>query len=78
MSAHIVLRKIASWALWSFFSDIYVIDEENVPKDGPIIVHVPAQKPATLCLRARSTCTHHNMIIDPAVLCAHCYVRHEG
>lgn len=35
-----------------FFSDIQVIDAENVPQDGPLIV----------------CCTHWNMIVDPAVL----------
>ncbi|GLB37088.1 putative phosphate acyltransferases [Lyophyllum shimeji] len=49
---HRVIRQISAWALSSFFSEIRVIGGENVPKDGPIIV----------------TATHHNMMLDPAVL----------
>ncbi|EIN11226.1 acyltransferase [Punctularia strigosozonata HHB-11173 SS5] len=49
---HRVLRKIASYAVVSFFSRVHVIGEENVPKEGPMIV----------------TATHHNMMLDPAVL----------
>ncbi|KAG6917822.1 hypothetical protein DXG01_000882 [Tephrocybe rancida] len=47
-----VIRQISDWALSSFFTEIRVIGGENVPKDGPIIV----------------TATHHNMMLDPAVL----------
>ncbi|KAG6862266.1 hypothetical protein C0995_002197 [Termitomyces sp. Mi166 len=50
---HRVLRQISDWALSSFFAEIRVIGGENVPKNGPIIV----------------TATHHNMMLDPAVLC---------
>ncbi|GJE90098.1 glycerol-3-phosphate-acyltransferase [Phanerochaete sordida] len=49
---HRVIRRVAGWAIVSFFSEIHVIGGENVPRDGPIIV----------------TATHHNMVIDPAVL----------
>ncbi|KAI0369703.1 glycerol-3-phosphate-acyltransferase [Pilatotrama ljubarskyi] len=57
---HRVLRRIASWAVVSFFTEIHVIGGENVPRDGPIIV----------------TATHHNMMLDPAVLsCAFPYKR---
>ncbi|KAG6810973.1 hypothetical protein H0H92_009556 [Tricholoma furcatifolium] len=49
---HRVIRQISDWALSSFFTEIRVIGEENVPRDGPIIV----------------TATHHNMMLDPAVL----------
>ncbi|KAG5715948.1 Glycerol-3-phosphate O-acyltransferase 2 [Termitomyces sp. T112] len=49
---HRVLRQISDWALSSFFTEIRVIGGENVPEDGPIIV----------------TATHHNMMLDPAVL----------
>lgn len=37
------MRRLASWALWSFFKDIRVVGEENVPQDGPIIVSVEQQ-----------------------------------
>lgn len=50
---HFFLRKIASLALSGFFKEIHVIGDENVPLDGPLIV----------------CCTHHNMMIDPAILC---------
>ncbi|KAI0355696.1 glycerol-3-phosphate-acyltransferase [Trametes cingulata] len=57
---HRVIRRIASWAVVSFFTEIHVIGGENVPRDGPIIV----------------TATHHNMMLDPAVLsCAFPYKR---
>ncbi|KAL0956984.1 hypothetical protein HGRIS_003085 [Hohenbuehelia grisea] len=49
---HRVIRRLASWSVWSFFTEIHVIGEENVPKDGPIVV----------------CATHHNMMLDPAVL----------
>ncbi|KAI0708950.1 glycerol-3-phosphate-acyltransferase [Cerioporus squamosus] len=57
---HKFLRGIAGWAVVSFFTEIHVIGGENVPKQGPIIV----------------TATHHNMMLDPAVLsCAFPYKR---
>ncbi|KAF5385969.1 hypothetical protein D9615_002530 [Tricholomella constricta] len=49
---HRLIRQISDWALSSFFTEIRVIGGDNVPKDGPIIV----------------TATHHNMMLDPAVL----------
>ncbi|KAH9022575.1 glycerol-3-phosphate-acyltransferase [Lactarius pseudohatsudake] len=49
---HKVIRRIASWAVYSFFTEVRVIGGENVPANGPIIV----------------TATHHNMMLDPAVL----------
>ncbi|OBZ70864.1 Glycerol-3-phosphate O-acyltransferase 2 [Grifola frondosa] len=57
---HSVLRGIAGWAVVSFFTEIHVVGGENVPEHGPIIV----------------TATHHNMMLDPAVLsCAFPYKR---
>ncbi|KAI0630146.1 hypothetical protein C8Q77DRAFT_1136614 [Trametes polyzona] len=57
---HRIIRRIASWAVISFFTEIHVIGSENVPRDGPIIV----------------TATHHNMMLDPAILsCAFPYKR---
>jgi len=35
---HRIIRKLAGWAVWSFFTEVRVIGAENVPKDGPIIV----------------------------------------
>ncbi|TDL21704.1 acyltransferase [Rickenella mellea] len=49
---HRVIRRIAGWAVWSFFTEVHVIGGENVPADGPIIV----------------CATHHNMMLDPAIL----------
>lgn len=49
---HLVIRRLADWSLWSFFTEVRVIGGERVPLDGPIIV----------------TATHHNMMIDPAIL----------
>ncbi len=37
---HRVIRRVAGWAVWSFFADVHIIGEENVPKDGPLIVCV--------------------------------------
>ncbi|PCH35853.1 acyltransferase [Wolfiporia cocos MD-104 SS10] len=51
---HRFLRQIAAWALISFFTEIRIIGGENVPRHGPIVV----------------TATHHNMMIDPAILSA--------
>ena len=36
--AHRIIRRIAGWAVVSFFTEIHVIGGENVPKQGPIIV----------------------------------------
>ncbi|CCA73592.1 related to glycerol-3-phosphate-acyltransferase-Laccaria bicolor [Serendipita indica DSM 11827] len=49
---HAAIRKVASTALAGFFREVHVIGEENVPRDGPLIV----------------VCTHHNMMIDPTIL----------
>ncbi|EIW63578.1 glycerol-3-phosphate-acyltransferase [Trametes versicolor FP-101664 SS1] len=58
--AHRIIRRIASWAVVSFFTEIHVIGSENVPRDGPII----------------ATATHHNMMLDPAILsCAFPHLR---
>ena len=35
---HRILRRIASWATYSFFTEVRVIGGENVPMNGPIIV----------------------------------------
>ncbi|KAF7728861.1 hypothetical protein EC973_005487 [Apophysomyces ossiformis] len=52
--AHELVCQISRSALWSFFSDIKLEDVHNVPseEEGPLIV----------------AATHHNMIVDPAVL----------
>lgn len=34
---HRVLRQIARWAVYSFFTEVHVISEENVPRKGPLI-----------------------------------------
>ncbi|CCM06106.1 uncharacterized protein FIBRA_08355 [Fibroporia radiculosa] len=49
---HRLLRRVAAWALVAFFTEIHIIGSENVPRKGPVVV----------------TATHHNMMIDPAVL----------
>ncbi|KAF9520307.1 hypothetical protein BS47DRAFT_1335910 [Hydnum rufescens UP504] len=50
--SHDIILQIAQWGIRSFFQDIHVVNAENVPKTGPVIV----------------ACTHHNMSVDPAVL----------
>ncbi|KAG2015521.1 glycerol-3-phosphate O-acyltransferase, variant 2 [Coprinopsis cinerea AmutBmut pab1-1] len=52
MLLHRIIRFLAYLSSHSFFHEIRVIGEENVPKDGPIIV----------------TATHHNMMLDPVIL----------
>jgi hypothetical protein len=37
---HRIIRRIASWAVYSFFTEVRVIGGENVPLNGPIIVYV--------------------------------------
>jgi hypothetical protein len=69
---HRILRRIASWAVYSFFTEVRVIGGENVPLNGPIIVYVsrPSLLGVLIMLMARfRTATHHNMMLDPAILC---------
>ncbi|KZW01901.1 acyltransferase [Exidia glandulosa HHB12029] len=56
---HRIIRRLARVSLWSFFADMYVVGQENVPVDGPVII----------------VSTHHNMMIDPAVLS--CTIPHK-
>ncbi|KAJ8661867.1 hypothetical protein O0I10_002196 [Lichtheimia ornata] len=49
---HEFVILVSRSALWSFFVDIKLQDEHNIPTEGPMIV----------------AATHHNMIVDPAVL----------
>lgn len=37
---HRVIRRIASWGVYSFFTEVRVIGGENVPVNGPVIVYV--------------------------------------
>ena len=37
---HKIIRRIASWAVYSFFTEVRVIGGEKVPMNGPIIVYV--------------------------------------
>lgn len=37
---HRIIRRFASWAVYSFFTEVRVIGGENVPANGPIIVYV--------------------------------------
>ncbi|KAF7322149.1 PlsC domain-containing protein [Mycena kentingensis (nom. inval.)] len=50
---HRAIRYITGVAAASFFTKVHIIGGENVPRDGPIIV----------------TATHHNMMLDPVMLC---------
>jgi glycerol-3-phosphate O-acyltransferase / dihydroxyacetone phosphate acyltransferase len=53
---HRILRRIASWAVYSFFTEVRVIGGEKVPMSGPIIVYV---SPLTLLAQnlIHSCCT---------------------
>ncbi|KAF9044221.1 hypothetical protein BJ165DRAFT_1347805 [Panaeolus papilionaceus] len=48
------LRKVSDWTVAGYYSDVYIEGEENVPKDGPLII----------------ASTHHNEMIDIATLAA--------
>lgn len=37
--SHFLIRKVASAGLASFFREIHVIGEENVPLDGPVVLY---------------------------------------
>ncbi|KAF9562082.1 glycerol-3-phosphate O-acyltransferase [Agrocybe pediades] len=47
-----ILRKISDWTVAGYYSETYIEGQENVPKEGPLII----------------TPTHHNEIIDIAAL----------
>lgn len=32
------LRKVSDWTVAGYYSDVYIEGEENVPKDGPLIM----------------------------------------
>jgi hypothetical protein len=38
--SHDIILQIAQWGIRSFFQDIHVVNAENVPKTGPVIVCV--------------------------------------
>lgn len=38
MIVYIILRKISDWSLSTFYTDVHVDGEWNVPKDGPLIM----------------------------------------
>ncbi|TFY66859.1 hypothetical protein EVG20_g4226 [Dentipellis fragilis] len=54
MLVYRALRKISDWTLSTFYTEVYVDGQENVPANGPVI----------LCSN------HHNEIIDIATLAA--------
>jgi hypothetical protein len=37
--AHTIILRIAKWAVGSFFDTIEVINGDNVPKTGPVIMY---------------------------------------
>ena len=43
---HRFLVRIASWAVYSFFTEVRVIGGENVPVNGPMIVYVSLSRVA--------------------------------
>ncbi|KAF8322176.1 hypothetical protein DL93DRAFT_2072008 [Clavulina sp. PMI_390] len=52
--AHTIILQLAKWAVDGFFDDVVVLNPENVPKSGAVII----------------ASTHHNMAVDPMVLSA--------
>ena len=41
--AHRIIRKLAHWGVWAFFTRFQVINGENMPDSGPVIVWVLTQ-----------------------------------
>ena len=70
------LRRLSKWLL-AYYSEVHVSGQENVPRDGPVILYVHTtccvlfSKPAETSSRI---CSHHNEILDIATLCklVHC------
>lgn len=38
--AHRIIRKLAHWGVWAFFARFQVINGENMPDFGPVIMWV--------------------------------------
>lgn len=38
--AHRVIRRLAHWGIWAFFTRFQVINGENMPDGGPVIMYV--------------------------------------
>ena len=36
---HSVIRQISSWAVYSFFGNVEVVNGDYVPKTGPVIMY---------------------------------------
>jgi glycerol-3-phosphate O-acyltransferase/dihydroxyacetone phosphate acyltransferase len=34
------LRKISDWTVAGYYSETYIEGQENIPKDGPLIMYV--------------------------------------
>lgn len=67
---HRLIRGTAGLAVDSFFTELRVIGGENVPKSGPIVVYVLLLVSLLCSLNVASSCaTHHNMMLDPVILC---------
>lgn len=41
--AHRIIRKLAHWGVWAFFARFQVINGENMPDGGPVIMWVSLQ-----------------------------------
>jgi hypothetical protein len=68
---HRALRYMSGAAAATFFTEVRVIGGEGVPKDGPIIVYALFSAALTVnsSCNGRRTATHHNMMLDPVILC---------
>jgi glycerol-3-phosphate O-acyltransferase / dihydroxyacetone phosphate acyltransferase len=70
---HRLIRGVSGMAARSFFTEIRVVGGEKVPKTGPIIVYAFSGL-ISYGVGAYSGCrtaTHHNMMLDPVILCMH-------
>jgi len=56
-AAYLSIRGIAGLLMHTFFSQIEIEGEENIPKDGPVIF----------------TSMHPNALVDPALVLVHCH-----
>jgi hypothetical protein len=50
--AHRIIRKLAHWGVWAFFTRFQVINGENMPDGGPVIMcvfldNLPSRRPPT-------------------------------
>jgi glycerol-3-phosphate O-acyltransferase / dihydroxyacetone phosphate acyltransferase len=64
-----ILRKISTWILAGFYSEVHVEGQDNVPRSGALIMCVSSHlRPTNTNEKSGSASCHHNEIVDIAVL----------